>query len=199
MVSIALPLPNFVLMDFEKLICDIEEVSAEFIKYFGNLTEQQLNSRKQEDQWSIAQCIEHIILVNESYFSIVTAIREKKYQAGWNSRVGLLVNYFGKRMLNMVHPGNKKKSKTIAPWEPLNTKPLDEITMKFIAHQQSLKHLIISSQDLVQSKTIIHSPVNKRMVYTLSDAFKIMVAHEQRHLQQAKAVLVMQYSERMVI
>ena len=111
----------------------------------------------------------------------------------------MLVNYFGKRMLNMVHPGNKKKSKTIASWEPLNTKPLDEIAMKFIAHQQKLKQLITTSQDLVQEKTIIHSPVNKRMVYTLSDAFKIMVAHEQRHLQQAKAVLVMQYSERMVI
>jgi hypothetical protein len=186
-------------MGFEKLIADIEEVSADFIKYFGNLSEQQLNYRKQQDQWSIAQCIEHIILMNESYFSIVTAIRENKYKAGWNTRIGLLPIYFGKRTLNTVHPDNKKKFKTITSWQPLNTKPIDEIGMKFIAHQQRLKHIIISSQDLVQTKATIHSPVNKIMVYTLSDAFKIMVAHEQRHLQQAKALLVMQYSEKMII
>ena len=186
-------------MILEKLIAEIDGVTAEFIKYFANLTEQQLNSRKQKDQWTIAQCFQHIIIVNESYVPLITAVKEKRYKAGWNSKIGLLANYFGKNALQMAQPGNEKKLKTAPQFQPNNINPIDDIVVNFIAHQQSLKQVIVNSQDLLSANTVIHSPVNKMIVYKLSDVFKIMVAHEQRHLKQGKAALVMQYSEKFII
>jgi hypothetical protein len=41
----------------------------------------------------------------------------------------------------------------------------------------------------VDKGTIISSPANKIIVYKLEIAFDIIVAHEKRHLEQAREVL----------
>jgi hypothetical protein len=51
------------------------------------------------------------------------------------------------------------------------------------------KEIDINSQDLVDKGTIISSPANKIIVYKLEIAFDIIVAHEKRHLEQAREVL----------
>jgi hypothetical protein len=41
----------------------------------------------------------------------------------------------------------------------------------------------------LEKGTVISSPANKYIVYKLETAFDIIVAHEERHLEQAKEVL----------
>jgi hypothetical protein len=41
----------------------------------------------------------------------------------------------------------------------------------------------------VENGTIISSPANKNIEYKLETAFDIIVAHEKRHLEQAREVL----------
>jgi hypothetical protein len=41
---------------------------------------------------------------------------------------------------------------------------------------------------LVQAETVISSPANRFIVYKIGRAFDIIVAHEERHLNQAKEV-----------
>jgi len=60
---------------------------------------------------------------------------------------------------------------------------------KFEQHHQELKKVITESEELIKAKTVISSPANKNIVYYLDKAFDIMVAHEQRHLNQAKEAM----------
>lgn len=186
-------------MFFENLIADIDSVTTEFIKYFTNLSVQQLNSKKYPDHWSIAQCMQHVIIVNNSYELLVTSIKENSYRTGWNSKIGVLANYFGKTILQNVHPDNERKIKTLPQWQPQQSGTIDEVVFKFVAHQQNFKQLIITSKDLIENKKVIHSPANRLIVYKLEDAFKMLVAHEQRHLNQAKSLLALQYAEKLVL
>jgi hypothetical protein len=50
---------------------------------------------------------------------------------------------------------------------------------------------IEEAKELVAKGTVIASPANKNIVYKLETAFDIIVSHEQRHLEQAKEVLVL--------
>ncbi|MDZ7650490.1 MAG: hypothetical protein U5K54_26955 [Cytophagales bacterium] len=63
-----------------------------------------------------------------------------------------------------------------------------DILLRFEKHQDELKKLIESSQDLIEKNVVISSPANKMIVYKLETAFDIMVAHEKRHLEQAKEI-----------
>lgn len=46
----------------------------------------------------------------------------------------------------------------------------------------------VDTADLIQQGAIISSPANRNIVYTLETAFDIIVAHEQRHLEQAREI-----------
>ncbi|MFT3681216.1 MAG: DinB family protein [Ferruginibacter sp.] len=179
----------------DKLINDIDAVTAEFIQYFGSLSAQQLNYKRECSQWSIAQNISHIITVNDSYKPLIQSVKNHTYKTAWYSKFKFLVNYFGIKVQEMVKPHMGGKIKTVKQWEPEAEKARHDVVTDFAMHQHTLKQLILSSKDLMQQ--VIHSPASKLVVYRLEDAFKIIVAHEQRHLEQAKSMLVMQYSERL--
>lgn len=68
---------------------------------------------------------------------------------------------------------------------------LTEILDKFEEHQEGLKNQINNSKNLIAKRAVISSPANSNIVYKLDAAFDIMVAHEQRHFEQAKELLKM--------
>lgn len=78
--------------------------------------------------------------------------------------------------------------KTFPIWEPAISLIRGDILDQFEKHQQALKHLITSSEDLMENGTVISSPANRMIVYKLETAFDIMVAHEKRHLEQAREI-----------
>ena len=63
-----------------------------------------------------------------------------------------------------------------------------DIIQRFEKHQNEFKQLIRSSQDLLARGIVISSPANKNIVYKLETAFDIIVAHERRHLEQAREI-----------
>lgn len=167
----------------------IDQITADFNTSFGGLTTEQLNWKPNPDTWSVAQNIEHLIIINESYYPILTALHEGKYKTPWIGRIGFIVNLFGKTVFKAVDPARRKKMKTFPIWEPSTGKVPGTILAKFEKHQADLKQRIQASQALPDKHVVIASPANSNVVYRLGTAFDIIVAHEQRHLEQAKEVL----------
>ncbi|HJY22995.1 MAG TPA: DinB family protein [Hanamia sp.] len=176
-------------MNTEKWTSKIDSLTENFIELFHQLSEEQLNQKPNESTWSIAQNMEHLIRVNESYFPIIESIHDGNYKIPFTGKVGFMVNFFGKMILKSVQPDRKKKTKTFSIWEPDENKTITHILSKFYAHQLELKQTIINSRHLLEKGTVISSPANKYIVYKLATAFDIIVAHEERHLEQAKEAL----------
>jgi hypothetical protein len=91
-----------------------------------------------------------------------------------------------------VQADRKKKMKTFAVWQPAHFKSSENLIETFVKHQESLKKLISDSEDLLLQNAIIASPANKNIVYSLADAFEIIVTHEERHVNQAAELLKVQ-------
>ena len=51
----------------ETLIELNDQIKADFSRAFSGLTSQQLNWKASPDSWSIAQCAEHLIKINDLY------------------------------------------------------------------------------------------------------------------------------------
>jgi hypothetical protein len=155
---------------------------------FSNLNEEQLNLQPNSSTWSIAQNLAHLIVINESYFPILTELHNKTYHAPFHAKFSFIVGFFGKFVLNSVEPSRHKKMKTFPIWEPQQSVVSADIIERFVVHQEKLKKAFENAADLLSRNAVIHSPASKVIVYKLATAFDIIVTHETRHINQAKEV-----------
>ncbi len=170
----------------------IDKTTEEFSHLFGSLTSDQLNWKPNPQTWSIAQNIDHLIVVNQSYYPILGDLKRGSHKLPFIGRIGFVVSLLGKLLLDAVQPDRKKKIKTFPIWEPSESQISGDILERFANHQSELKKLINESSDFIRKGTVISSPANRNIVYKLETAFDIIVAHEQRHLEQAKEIFELQ-------
>lgn len=166
----------------------IDAVTVSFTNTFGNLSVEQLNWKPAPDVWSIAQNIDHLIVINQTYYPVIDQLLKGQYKTPFIGKIGFMVNFFGKFILQSVQPDRKRKMKTFPMWEPAASDISGDIVQRFAKHQEELKQKIIACQSLIEQGAVISSPANKNIVYKLATAFDIIVTHELRHLEQAKEI-----------
>ena len=174
------------MINFEE---QIDKTTQDFIETFGELSNKEINWKPDAETWSIAQNIDHLIVINETYFPLIDALKKGTYKLPFVAKIGFLVSFFGNFILKAAQPDRKNKMKTFSIWEPSKSNIPDGLLDKFKNHQLELKKIIKDSEELVNHGTIISSPSNKYIVYKLEKAFEIIVSHEQRHFEQAKEIL----------
>lgn len=167
----------------------IAEVSAAVERDFGHLDPRRLNARPSPGTWSIAQNLDHLIRLNESYWPVIDEVRRGEHHLPFTARIPFLVPAVGRMLLKGVQPDRNRKMRTLALWEPMDGEIPDGIVARFLAHQEELRALVTSSDDLVARNVVISSPGNRHIVYTLDAAFDVIVAHEERHPAQAREAL----------
>lgn len=183
-------------MDYTKItvaeaVSEIERVTAEVSQEFGTLTPAQLNWKPAADRWSVGECLEHLIAANGHYFGIAEAILAGSYRKPLLRCIPGYAGMCGRMLVNAVSPQTARKVKTVAVFEPArSTVDADEIA-RFSQHQSQLIAAIRSSERLRLDKTIIASPATPVIVYSLLDAWRLIAAHEVRHLGQARSVAAM--------
>ncbi|QYA24105.1 DinB family protein [Gramella sp. MT6] len=166
----------------------IDKVTEDFLNSFTNLTEEELNWKPADEVWSIAENIDHLIKVNESYFPILAKLKKGDYRLPFIARFGFVVTFFGNMILKSVQPDRKKKMKTFSLWQPGTSHFSRDILHKFEDHQKQLKAEFLKVEDKIRENAVISSPINKNLVYKLETAFDIIVSHEKRHYLQANEV-----------
>lgn len=176
-------------MNTSKWTTAIDLITADFKEQFGNLTILQLNWTPDNKHWSVAQNIEHLIIINKTYFPVIDQLRKGEYQRPWIGRFKFIVNLFGRLILDSVQPDRRKKLKTFPLWEPSYKEIGADILQRFEQHQEELKRVIESTSDLLDREALISSPANKNIVYKLETAYDIIITHERRHFEQAKEIL----------
>jgi hypothetical protein len=120
---------------------EIDNIANDFTSKFGALSFEELNWKPNPQSWSIAQNIDHLIRVNESYYPVVTAIRKGNYKLPFIARFSFMTNFFGNFILKSVEPERKKRIKTFSVWKPRVENISADIVNKFVVHQQQAKGL----------------------------------------------------------
>lgn len=170
----------------EKIVGDLKVAADDAAASFGSLSADQLNWKPAADSWSVAQCLDHLILTNEE----LMAPLERKLAGEGNSffeNWSPLTGFFGGFLKESMRTDRKKfkaPSRSIVPPSDL---PAD-IVEKFVSSMNRVANKITESKKLDIDKTVITSPFMGLMTYRLSDGFEIIVEHCNRHIRQAKRV-----------
>ena len=175
--------------ELEQLTKEARVLTEDVRRAFGHLTAGQLNWRPAADAWSVAQCLEHLIITNEKEFPALEAALQTGYRNPFWSRPPLLPKLFGRLMLHLFGPETKRRYKAPRSFRPSRSAIAGTIVEDFAAHQEKLLGLMEQSARLDAEKTMIVSPVTDLVTYSLLDGYRILVGHEQRHYRQAQRVL----------
>lgn len=179
--------------DYAKLSVDdavgeIERVSAAAKRDFGMLSADQLNWKPGPKQWSVGECLEHLIRTNGWYFGIMDAILAGDYRRPFMSRIPGYASWCGRFLIQAVSPQTSRKVGTVSAFAPArSTVDANEVAY-FADEQRRLIELVAKSKKLDLAKTMIASPATPAIVYSLLDAWRLIAAHEVRHLGQARRV-----------
>lgn len=161
------------------------QVKAEF----GRLRADQLNWKPGADKWSVGQCFDHLLVSNGEYFPIFDRVLQgaKTTNTIWESLPGL-PRLWGRMLIKSVSPEGRRKQKAPRILAPTTSAVDPGIITRFVDQQERVVGYLNTMTAVDAEKTIITSPVARVITYSLLDACRVIVAHEQRHILQARRV-----------
>ncbi|MCO6478873.1 MAG: DinB family protein [Phaeodactylibacter sp.] len=159
----------------------IETVETELL----SLEKSALNQKPAPEKWSALECFEHLNRYNRFYNPELERALEHKGKAV-PFRPGWLGNYF----VQSVVPENAKPMKTMAHLNPSSVSQLGvKVLEEFLGHQRHLLELLTKAKGANLNRRAVRVEVFRLLRIKTGDAFRFVVAHQQRHLQQALRVV----------
>ena len=174
--------------DLVNLIAAANNIANEAKSTFGHLTPSQLNWKPSPDRWSVAQCFDHLITSNNGYFPVIDNVLAGKKRTFWES-MPVLPGLAGKLLIKSLDPASTRKIKAPKRFEPAQSDISASVINDFADQQSMIVEKMKATEHLDLEKIVITSPVSAAVTYSLMDAYRIIVVHEQRHFQQAKRVM----------
>jgi len=175
----------------ERINSIIEEMSnaaADARETFGGLSTEQLNWKPGEKSWSVAQCLEHLILTNEQFYPEFDKLAAGSRKNTFWQNYSPLTGFFGRFLIKAVTEDSKKAkapSKSIVPPSDLPA----NIVEKFEKNIAEVNEKIQECAGADRQKTVVTSPFLAVMTYKMDDACTVLVEHTKRHIRQAKRVM----------
>ena len=174
--------------DVSTVLAEGRLVADETRRAFGRLSAQQINWTPRAGEWSIGQCFDHLIISNRPYFQIIEEIRKGRRRRRTWQRMPLLPRFFGKLIINTLRPDSGRKAKARPAFYPSSSHIAPGVIGNFLEQQERLLLFMESTRGLDLDGIRITSPVISFVTYSLMDAYRIIVAHEQNHFVQARRV-----------
>ena len=136
--------------------------------------------------WSTAECITHLSISTEEFLPILQKAIDDAREKGWKSNRKPAMDVIGRTMRWFLEPPIRKRVKTAGRFVPRSARAKAEAFGEFAALQSKLVDALHHAEGLDVRKIKIPSPFDRRVRYNLYSAFKIIAAHQRRHLWQAE-------------
>ena len=156
----------------------------------ASLNEEQLNWKPTPATWSVAQCLDHLVVNNVKYFKIFDDIVTGTYpQTTWQ-RISPFTNFLEKKLLDFTAAVPGKKVKAPPSFSPSASLIDKNIIPRFLEQQEKLIHYYNRLEPIAnRQRIIVSSPFSSLVTFRLNTLLIALANHEQRHINQADNVL----------
>jgi hypothetical protein len=176
-------------LTLSQIFDEAEAIAGDAKILFGHLNPEQLNWKPAADSWSVAQCLDHLISSNLGFYPVFDRILKGEHQKTFLHRMPFMPAFLGKMLIKAVSPDYNRKVKAPSLIQPSTSSIDPQIVERFVTNQRETLAKMKSLKDRDPADLIITSPVASMVVYSLLDAFRLIVAHERRHFAQAQRVM----------
>lgn len=181
--------PKGLVDDLREYCNQFEAVKIDAENLLVGLNDLQFNWRPSSNKWSMAECIDHLIVtgrlsIANIYHSISDA-RSRGLLSLGPFRYSLIEKFFVRAM----EPQSRMKFKAPKVYVPSPNHSCAELRTSFIKLQDEFLLCLKESDGIDLSRVKVSNPVSKWIRFSLGQEFAFNTAHERRHLWQARQIL----------
>lgn len=145
-----------------------------------------LGTRLQVGSWCVAECLEHLTQTTRSFLpAIANAIAQApKLRGNRPLKTGIAADL----LIRTMKPPYRVRFNVLPQLAPQHLEAETAWTA-FAKSQSELLATVLSAASLAIDEVRIKSPVYARVNYNIYAAFRMLVAHQSRHIWQIKQIL----------
>ena len=176
------------LADLQAVLLEDRSVVAD--RFVGR-TAAELNWKPASDGWSVAQCLHHLVITDALYLERlepVLATVAPDPEADLSSKI-LEGSPFGRWFARLAGPTSRRRFKAPKRFRPSVSELPASVPDELLHEHDRLAALLLRAPGSDLEKLKITSPVTRLLRFRVSDALRLVVMHDRRHILQALRVL----------
>jgi len=170
-------------------LADLERLTIQFHETVDPLDGDRLRWRPAPGAWSVAEVLEHLTKTNAPYLETIGAAIARGRREAVVGHGPFGYGFLGRWWVRALGPTNKRRMTTPSAFAP--RAELDPFVARdrFFETQQGLDGLLRSADGLHLGRLKATSVASRLLRFNLATWFASLLAHEHRHLGQARRVL----------
>ena len=170
----------------------LEDVAQQAHGTFGNLEGRQLNWRPDATRWSIAQCFDHLLTADRLMVRAAQdALHQGQARTVWQ-HLPMWPRVLGRLLVRSQTPGAARKFTASPLATPAASDIPSDVILQFIGERREVAASLQRLDERLADRTIMTSPFSAFITYSVLDGCRLMLAHDRRHFEQARRVLLSQ-------
>ena len=166
----------------------LDDLAQETQATFGGLDARQLNWRPDATRWSVAQCFEHLLTANRLMFQTAdAALNNAEPRTLWQ-RLPVLPGVLGRMLIRSQAPGAARKFTAPSKAQPASSDIAADIIQRFVEQHRDAVVRVQALDGPNAARTIMTSPFIRVVTYSVLDGWRLILAHDRRHFEQARRV-----------
>ncbi len=137
-------------------------------------------------QWSAAECLAHLSISSALFLPVFRRAIDDAQKRGLRADRPPRMDLLGAILRWFLEPPIRARVKTAAAFVPKAIRAKSEALAEFSLLQSQLIDTLRLASDVPIGKLKIVSPFDSRVRYNAYSAFRIIAAHQRRHLWQAE-------------
>lgn len=166
----------------------LDDVARQAQAAFGDLDARQLNWRPDATQWSVAQCLDHLLNANRLMLRQAEAALSGTVPRTLWQRLPWLPRILGRSLIRSQSPGAARKFKAPADARPAASAIPADVVPRFVEQHRQAMTRLDTLDERTLGQTVMVSPFAKVITYSVLDAWRLILAHDRRHVEQAQRV-----------
>ena len=175
-------------IELEERRRQFEQVQAEAQQVVEGLSEAQFNWRPGPRDWSIAECLGHLIITGETMCKGIERALEDPRTASLGGRPPFRYPLLQRWIVKLSGPTSKSRFKAAARFLPASGQPVTAILPTFLHLQRKFILLLERAENVDWARVKVVTPIGSFYRFSLGAVFAQSAAHALRHLAQARRV-----------
>ncbi len=174
--------------ELEGYRAQFEQAKSDFETLVEGLEDEQFNWRPSDDEWSAAECIDHLVAIGTLMLRKIDESIDKAEENGWHSEGPFTYSRIGNWFVKAVGPrdgSNKRKFKAPAIYAPTSNHSIGRLRKGFCELQDEFMLRVERANGIDLARVKLPSPVTSLLKFSLGQWLALLAGHQKRHFQQA--------------
>ena len=182
------PQVDYTTLSLAEVSTGLDGMAQETQATFGGFDARQLNWRPDAARWSVAQCFEHLLTANRLIFQAAeAALNNARPRTLWQ-RLPVLPGVLGRMLIRSQAPSSARRFTAPAKAQPATSDIAADIIQRFVEQHRDAVAWVQVLDERDAACAIMTSPFIRVVTYSVLDGWRLILAHDRRHFEQARRV-----------